>query len=235
MLSFSKSKLIKVTKNIDPVTGYPFETPEMRKEIFDIISKAREEGKIVIFIDSDVDNLKRLNDEIGKKSANVGIRLLIEEKERSLQEKFGVDNVIVYRPQAGGDEFNTLVVVDKKKWEKDIADKDISRIFDQGVTFKLQEGTEVKIDFTYGMSVCDFDVTKNVYEVFRTVAMESEKRLFDKKIQKINIQLEKTIKLGKEMVVEEYIDMIVNNWGSQRLGRETLRSIILDVINKVRG
>jgi len=235
MLSFSKSKLIKVTKNIDPVTGYPFETPEMRKEIFDIISKAREEGKIVIFIDSDVDNLKRLNDEIGKKSANVGIRLLIEEKERSLQEKFGVDNVIVYRPQAGGDEFNTLVVVDKKKWEKDIADKDISRIFDQGVTFKLQEGTEVKIDFTYGMSVCDFDVTKNVYEVFRTVAMESEKRLFDKKIQKINIQLEKTIKLGKEMVVEEYIDMIVNNWGSQRLGRETLRSIIMDVINKVRG
>jgi len=235
MLSFSKSNLIKETKNIDPVTGYPFETPEVMKEIVNIFSKSREEGKIVIFIDSDVDNLKRLNDEIGKKNANVGIRLLIEEKERSLQEKFGVDNVIVYRPQAGGDEFNTLVVVDKKKWEKDIADKDISRIFDQGITFKLENGVEVRVDFTYGMSVCDFDGTKNVWEVFRTVVMESEKGLFNKKIQKINIQLEKTIKLGKGMVVEEYIDMIVNNWGSQRLGRETLRSIILDVINKVRG
>ena len=93
----------------------------------------------------------------------------------------------------------------------------------------------MKVDFTYGMSVCDFDSTETVWEVLRDVVVESEKNLFDKKIQKINIQLEKTIKLGKGMVVEEYIDLIVNNWGSQRLGRETLRSIILDVINKVKG
>ena len=235
MPSFSKSNLIKVTKNIDPVTGYPFETPEVRKEIFDIFSKSREDGKIVIFINADVDNLKKLNDEIGKKNANVGIKLLIEEKERLLQEKFGDDNVIVYRHQAGGDEFNTLVVVDSKDFAIEKVEKEISGIYDQGITFTLENGFEVKVDFTYGMSVCDFDSTETVWEVLRDVVVESEKNLFDKKIQKINIQLEKTIKLGKGMVVEEYIDLIVNNWGSQRLGRETLRSIILDVINKVKG
>jgi len=54
-------------------------------------------------------------------------------------------------------------------------------------------------------------------------------------MEKINIQLEETIKSGSRMAIENYVELIANTWGSRRLGRETLRSIVLDVVRKVRG
>ena len=235
MTSFSKSNLIKVANNIDPVTGYPFETSEVRKEIINIFSKSREDGKIVIFVDSDIDNLKKLNDEIGKKNANIGIRLLIEEKEKLLQEKFGVDNIIVYRHQAGGDEFNTILLIDKNSLDIKKVENEITDIFDKSTVFKLENAEEVSINCSCGVAMCDFSDIEDIWDIFRRLIIESGKKLFDKKMKKINSQLEETIKAGSNLAVEEYIDLIVDSWGSKRLGRETLRSIILDVVRKVRG
>ena len=116
VLVSDRSSLLVTVENEDPVTGYPFETIGVRERLIGIFQQAIDGGRALVFINGDIDNLKTLNDSYGYSFANQAIKETVQQKEACL---LGIDGaeVYVYRPQAGGDEFKAIVVVEQKPEE----------------------------------------------------------------------------------------------------------------------
>ena len=94
------SELLVEAPNIDGVTGYPFETPAMRKKLVGSVKEAVDTCGTLALIDADIDNLKQINHLIGHAVANYAIKQTVQLKEQMLAQVDYVKDVWVYRPQA---------------------------------------------------------------------------------------------------------------------------------------
>ncbi len=107
------SDLFVITKNEDGVTGFPYETPGFSEQITEIYQRAIESQSLLVFINGDIDKLSVINDTVGKPFANKGIKEIAKRTQRILAGAKGLEAVYLYRPQAGGDEFRAIVILEK--------------------------------------------------------------------------------------------------------------------------
>jgi len=98
-------ELFVAAKNECPVTGLPYETPEMRRGLLGVLEKAIKNKDIVLLLYGELDKLKGLNDVFkdhgGDKKADEGINKFVGERKGGLTEIEGLQ-ILIYRPRAGG-------------------------------------------------------------------------------------------------------------------------------------
>ncbi len=218
--------------NIDPVTGYPVETSQARGKVLEILREAISTHRSIIFIDSDIDNLKVLNDAVGKKMANHGIKAVIEEKERDLLNMDGIATVLFYRPQAGGDEFKTLLLLSATNEDEENIKKDIWNVLKTDTSFKPGDKSVVAIGCSYGIVMNKPTGDENPGELLQEMENQAEEKLVKAKMDKITQKLNETIESGTGLETREYINLIVSEWGSKRLGNDVLKEILISVSKK---
>lgn len=212
--------------NVDPITGFPFETPEVRRKIIDIFRDAISGHGTVAFVDGDIDGLKVLNDKLGHEKTNGVIKVLVTNREAHLSETAGAEAVYVYRPQAGGDEFRAIIVcsddtpVEKLKAElENILAKPIS-VFD------------TEVHSSSGVVINQFNGSENPPLVFQSAQERAEGLMTEKKANKIVKEIENTADRGSSLSLDDYIKEIQKRWGNKRTSPEALRIFLYHVAAK---
>ena len=228
------SELLSDTMNVDPITNYPVETPQARGKILEILQEAINANKSVIFIDADIDNLKVLNDVLGHKVTNIGIKKVIQEKENVLLNMEETASVLFYRPQAGGDEFKVMLFLSDTSEEENIKQK-LWNVLKQDTNFKPEDKANVNIGCSYGITMKKLNGDENPGRLLQEMESQAEERLVGEKMNKITQKLNETIESGTSLDTNAYIELIVSEWGSRRMGNEVLKTILFSVLNKARN
>jgi len=228
------SELLSDTVNVDPITEYPVETPQARGKVLEILQEAINTKNSVIFIDADIDNLKVLNDVLGHKVTNIGIKRVIQEKENILLNMNEIENVLFYRPQAGGDEFKAMLFLSNTNEEENIKQK-LWNALKQDTNFKPEDKPVVNIGCSYGITMKKLNGDENPGELLQEMESQAEERLVGEKMNKITQRLNETIKSGTSLDKNAYIELIVSEWGSRRMGNDVLKTILVSVLNKARN
>lgn len=225
-------ELLGETVNICPVTGYPFEIPRAREKILDILQEAIKNCQIVIFIDADLDNLKRLNDVLGHEGSNKGIRAVMEEKEKTLLGLDGVDTVLFYRPQAGGDEYKALLLLRSLEVDEEIIVRSLKNILKPDTKFQLEGKKTTPISCSFGITIKKCEGRENAGELLQEMESQAEEKLANEKLEKIAQKLNETIKVRSGLCLQEYITSVAAEWGSRRVGEKGLETILYAVLKK---
>lgn len=216
-------------RNEDPVTGYPFEVPETRAKLIGIIDGQIKSKGAVVFIDADIDDLKQVNDAVGKKQANQGIRKVVEEKEEALLKLKGLEALYTYRPQAGGDEFRMLLLLSQ-------ADKSLLGTIQSAVAARTALGVEgggkLEIKSSTGVVAREFGGKEIAEETLGVLEKEAEIILTQEKAKRILNSLEETIQTGRKLEVENYIEEVVSRWGTRRMTKAALEIILRHFLAK---
>ena len=229
------SELLVETVNEDGVTGYPFETSNMRRKLLDIINNAIKVGGTVALIDADIDNLKQLNHLVGHSTANLAIKQIVVAKEQQLAQISWVKDLWVYRPQAGGDEFRIIVSLDiTGKRSGFVIEKLLAKI--QAVeSFRPENGSALPVVCSCGIVIKAFNGTEDAGVEYQAMMRESEILLTKQKMLKTEATLKEVVVLGEILDLDEYIDQLCTLWGAKRIGSDALRVILEHVVAKARS
>ena len=216
-------------KNEDPVTGYPFEVPELRDKLIEVIGEAIQQKEGVILITGDIDNLKGLNDLCGKGKTNEGIKKTVQEKEKVFLGLMGAKAIYTYRPQAGGDEFKILVIItEPERGRIEEIEEELKRTTD----FEYKEGELTGITCSFGFSSRRFLGSESPSNQLQAMEEEAEKALVEIKTKNIITELTSTVARGGKLDLEDYIKEITKRWGTRRMTETALRVILLHLMAK---
>ena len=227
-----------IIENIDPVTGYRFECMNVRKKIINLLQNAIQAQKTIVFLEGDFDDLKGLNDLCGHQAANQAMKQSLNEKEQSLKNLAHIENIYLYRPQAGGDEFKIIIIFNQKNLstkEKEALGNTIKKIVESPTTFKYSSQKEAKkIYSSSGISIFHATGNEDATQKFRELEIQAENKLAKQKTEKIYQQLMKTIIQAEIVSPEKYIKAITDRWGTRRVTKNVLRIILQSLMNVVK-
>lgn len=233
MMEPGKNPLIYVTTNECNVTGWPYETEQVRNDVIEKVRKALADGDSVILLLWDIDNLKGLNDVCeSHERANFGIRLVAKTMKERLEKTDGImEEPLFWRPQSGGDEFNALIIV--KKGEK-IPMAEIRLAVTESVDFEHAEGKgSWPITSTAGVSVrSEVGEGVEVAEIYQKMVEEAEKEQNRGKIEKAKAYFRETRKLVGKMGPEmnrKVWRVFAERFGPRRMGKD-LMTVLMGLV-----
>lgn len=220
------------TVNRDPITDFPTENPNLRQRLLDQINTAVSEGKTIGLVDADMDYLKRLNDRLGKKKTDLAIRQVVEDKRTGLTQLSAAHscNFAIYRPQAGGDEYKCIIFYDQEA-EPEIR-REITEIFSRETVFQTAGYADEHISSSFGFAAHAPGEEKDAGNILQTLEGKAEEELVGKKWDKIDAAVRATVKAGRGLSVQEYIELVIERWGAKRPGERTMRVILQHVVAK---
>ncbi len=216
------------TVNTD-YTEYPFETRESRARLVSLINDAAKKGQVIMLIDSDLDRLKQLNDVCANKHvANLGITEAIDSKRRKLEE-LGLGDFLVWRPQAGGDEFKIMFFLNEHDDTKLLLIQEQIRLALTAPTpfiFNEQQ-PPFEITCSFGIETRKPDPNGDAALELAEMEKNAETKMAVIKLSKIELKLLESIQSGRISSIEEYKQSLKAEWGPTRITPNIL-GVILD-------
>jgi GGDEF domain-containing protein len=215
-------ELVALQENICPVTGLPFETVGVRQRVASIWQEAIDQGKTVVAGAVDLDNLKGLNDKLGHDGANVGLRIYGQNIGAQLLGYQGVETILVYRPQAGGDEYKYVAV---GSWENaELVKEELGEMMGRPVVWRTEGGEEIRLSGTNGTSVKNYKgaLEPEVYEEIKRMEIEANRQVEDKKRVKTQRLVEGMVMSTRGFNVDEFIKEAQEIWGTRRATPEVM-------------
>jgi|GEM_PF-4423636 len=209
--------------NVDPISSHPFETPKARARIMELITKGINEKGTIVFVDADMDNLKHLNDSLGHAKTNEAIKKVIDEKNKAVEGLEESGYFLLWRPQAGGDEFRILFVFTETNDLEESINK-VKQALKPETNF---EGK--KITCSFGMIVKQLNGHENPGEVLQEMEQVAERKQMEEKMKKINKRLEEILKVAETSSPDEFIKGVSEALGSTRIGKEGLERLLKTV------
>ena len=238
--------LKKVTKNECPVTGIPFEIPELRSKGANFIETALPNDEVVLLYQMDLDKLNQLNANFTREEVDEMIKNHFTKMKEYLGRINGI-KFMMYRPQAGGDEMKFVIKIDMARVKKlygnviegtrkllSIVDRVLTHTYVQ--VAKYNEMNQETTIFEVSGSVAYAHTTETVpYEEFDTgfkvlqeMELISDQRLTAVKFNKIMRRITDNLELGiqgKEGI-EDFLRYVAADWGSTRMKPEALRILL---------
>lgn len=214
----TKELIFEDIRNVDGVTGLPYETPEVRKKLIEAIGR----GGNWVMVDMDVNNLKGLNDRLGHKLANEILKEFGEMKKKKTANEAEVEGFYFYRPQAGGDEYKLLARVRRKESGESLRE----RLREREIIRQVEVSGEVGLSMTEGKK-------EEGGKILQALEEEAGERLGREKLRYLDRLASQTVGKGRQMGVEEYIEFVCNNWGTRRITPEILKLILFQVKAKI--
>ncbi|MBU3935401.1 GGDEF domain-containing protein [Patescibacteria group bacterium] len=160
--------------NVDAITGLPFEAKGVRQRLIEEMVEALNSGHGVCFLEMDLNGLKGLNDNCSYEAGNEGIKKFAEEKFRVLDESEEVVGFYFYRPQAGGDEYKAVIIVEKGTEGKERIEAKMREKVEMEAKNKKGELVTVVLSGSIGMIEVEKDGETGAVN-FREVAIIFEK------------------------------------------------------------
>lgn len=220
------SRLIAMVPNID-FTGWPTINEQARQTMFEAIKQAIEQKARIMLIKGDIDGLKVLNDKYHDRITNDIITATLTAK-REVTMATPCQSIFCYRPQAGGDEFEMLIIA------PEITNEEIKTKLEQATLVPLPNN---QLEFvTSSCAVADklLSGDEQAETIFFELRDHTDVDLSKRKIEKIQDYLRNTIDQGKKLAIGDYIDLIVNFWGSRRPTNEVLNVILNHLVARAR-
>lgn len=214
----------KQIENIDPVTGFPFETPQVRQKLIEIFKEAIRGKRSLSFGSCDIDNLKGLNDRLGHSETNEVIKSVVQSKEEDLSHVEGVEAVYVYRPQAGGDEYRTIVI-----FSGDVPIENqkslLSAVLDQPVL-----ASDIEVNSSSGIVSYQFNGTEDAGQILQFTEEQSDFLTSSQKTDKLLQKVKETTGKGNTIPLKDYLKAIAEIWGGSRITEEGLTMILQHLV-----
>jgi len=212
--------LIFQTTNICPVTGWPYEIPLVRRTIIRTIEEALREKMAVVLLFWDLDNLKGMNDALGKKRVNKAIKAVGEDKKEKLARIRGIRKIFSWRPQAGGDEFNHLLLVRRADLAK--TERRIQQIIHSSFLF---QGWPVTASL--GIARVKQKDNKTGGKILQQLEKQAERELNREKMEKAILAYRALKrKMDKEKEIEKIVEILTEEYGPRRPGKSIMRMVL---------
>lgn len=190
------------------VTKLPYETPDVRRKLIEIVDKAIKKRKTVVYMFGDMDNLKEINDLHGHDVGNSAIKRMVSGCRETLSKQKGIELVCFFRPQAGGDEIEILMVLNESELGlSDEVRENLNKPF-----VLTWNGLSMEVKCSFGINSARFSGDENAARQFENLEIKAEDNLDIIKAKKLISQVDATINTGKKMDVDEYRELITKTW-----------------------
>lgn len=229
-------ELIETSENIDKETGLPYEVSGTRELIAGFIEEAITGQRSVIFINGDMNNLKQINDTrtLGHDCGNQAIKAMTVNAREILLGIENAESVIVFRPQAGGDEYQALVIFSQNTKVTEETAGEIAKKLRAPLPIEVTDKQKLtqKLQITSSAGVVFRNFTSGETEPFQRLEeleLEAERIMYEEKITKLSARIEATVDKGKGLSEEEYSELFANEFEGTRMTRELLRIYTLQL------
>ncbi len=195
------------------VTNLPYETPDARRKLIEIVEQAIKERKTAVFIYGDMDNLKEFNDLYGHDVGDLAIRRMVSGSQEVLAKQKRIELVCLFRPQSGGDEIEILMVLNE-------SEADLSNEVKESLNkpFILTwNGNSKEVNCSFGVSSVRFSGSEDANKQFEDLETKAEENLDTIKAEKVISQVNAIIDAGRKIGVDEYRELIANAWLVRKL------------------
>lgn len=190
------------------VTKLPYETPDVRRKLIEIVEQAIKKKKTVFYMFGDMDNLKEFNDLYGHDVGNTAIRRMVSGCQEAISKQKGIELVCFFRPQAGGDEIEIVMVLNES--EPGLSDE-VKENLNKPFTLTWNERSK-EVRCSFGISSARFSGNEDATNQFENLEIKAKENLDIIKAKKLISQVDAIINAGKKMGVDEYRELIAKTW-----------------------
>ncbi len=229
-------ELKQTSENIDIETGLPYIASGTHELIGGFFSEAITEQRSVVFINGDMNNLKQINDSdtLGHDCGNQAIKAMTVNAREILLGIENAESVIVWRPQAGGDEYQALVIFGQNvKVSQEKAEEITTKLrapLDIEVTNKQRQTQKIQITSSAGVVFRNFiGSEEKPFDRLQELELEAERIMYEEKIIKLSARIEATVGKGSGLSVDEYLKLFADEFIGTRMTRELLRIYTLQL------